>query len=100
MSIWVTLWSTVVPTDIGVIISKEFKNIETWLLYIQNLPIILKSLKKMKLERGIPAIIAINSASWFPMNSYSGAAKLSNSQSCDSSQKNSSVNVRNKNYIF
>lgn len=75
-----TLWSTVVLTDAGEIISKEFKNIERWLLHIQSLPVILKSLKKIKLERGIPAIVAISTVSWFPMNSYSGAEKSSNSQ--------------------
>lgn len=74
-SIWVTLWSTVVVTEIGEVISKEFANVDKWLKHIQSLPAIQKSLKKIKLERGVQAIISINAASWFPLNSYTGAGK-------------------------
>lgn len=75
-SIWVTLWSTVAITDTEVI-SKEFANIDKWLKHIQGLPTIQKSLKKVKLERGIPAIVAMSASSWFPLNSYTGPGKSS-----------------------
>jgi hypothetical protein len=42
----------------------------------------------MKLKRGIEAIVSMNAASWFPLNSYTGAEKscivpAAKSVSCD-----------------
>ncbi|KAL7301642.1 hypothetical protein TKK_0005649 [Trichogramma kaykai] len=74
-SIWVTLWSTLIPTKIGEVIPQEFPNVNKWLLLIENLPIIQQSLKKVTLERGLPAIVAVNAVSWYPINSYSGSEK-------------------------
>ncbi|KAJ8672750.1 hypothetical protein QAD02_004010 [Eretmocerus hayati] len=74
-SIWVTLWSTIVVTEIGEVISKEFPNIDRWFKHIENLPLIQKSLKKLELKRGIQAIVSLSETSWFPLNSYTGVGK-------------------------
>ncbi|XP_011500338.1 PREDICTED: methionine--tRNA ligase, cytoplasmic [Ceratosolen solmsi marchali] len=87
-SIWVTLWSTVVVTDMGEVIRKEFPNVDRWLKHIESLPIIKKCLEKMNLERGIQAIMSMNAASWFPLNSYTGVA---NSQIISAEKNNNNL---------
>ncbi|XP_014220044.1 methionine--tRNA ligase, cytoplasmic [Copidosoma floridanum] len=87
-TIWVTLWSTLVTTEIGEIISKEFSNLSKWLKSIESLPEITKSLEKVQLERGIQAIVAISAAAWYPLNLYTGAEKLSNAQAPAAHEKN------------
>ncbi|XP_076178929.1 methionyl-tRNA synthetase 1 [Ptiloglossa arizonensis] len=66
--IWVTIWSTVLITEVGQELSKDYSSIKTWLSDIELLPVIQDSIKEYKFERGIKAILSIQSASWFPVN--------------------------------
>ncbi|KAG7204594.1 hypothetical protein KM043_005013 [Ampulex compressa] len=68
-AIWVSIWSTLLLTEIGKEICKEYQDISDWLENIETLPVIQDSLKLYKFERGLKAISSIQSASWFPSNS-------------------------------
>lgn len=68
-SIWVSIWSTIMVTDIGNEILKEYVYLKDWLKNIELLPIIQDSLKMFSLERGLKAITSIQAGSWFPVNS-------------------------------
>ncbi|XP_076618591.1 methionyl-tRNA synthetase 1 [Colletes latitarsis] len=64
--IWVTIWSTVLITEVGQELCKEYLAIKNWLSNIELLPVIQDSLKEYKFERGIKAILSIQAACWFP----------------------------------
>ncbi|CAK9805078.1 Methionine--tRNA ligase, cytoplasmic [Anthophora plagiata] len=66
--IWITIWSTILVTDIGNELCKEYASIKDWLSNIELLPIIQDSLKEYKFERGLKAILSIQAVSWFPAN--------------------------------
>ncbi|XP_053976451.1 methionine--tRNA ligase, cytoplasmic [Hylaeus volcanicus] len=66
--IWVTIWSTVLVTEVGQELCKEYSSIKKWLSYIELLPVIQDCLKEYKFERGIKAILSIQAAFWFPVN--------------------------------
>ncbi|XP_076293983.1 methionine--tRNA ligase, cytoplasmic-like [Lasioglossum baleicum] len=66
--IWVTIWSTVLVTEIGQELSKEYPSVKSWLSNIELLPIIQNSLKEYKFERGVKAILNMQASSWFPGN--------------------------------
>lgn len=66
--IWVTIWSTVLVTEIGAEMCKEYPCVNKWLTKIELLPVIQESLKEFKLERGLKAILSIQAGSWFPVN--------------------------------
>ena len=65
--IWVTVWSTVLVTEIGKELCKEYLFLKDWLANIELLPIIQDSIKEYKFERGLRAIVSIQAASWFPV---------------------------------
>nr|XP_003702412.1 PREDICTED: methionine--tRNA ligase, cytoplasmic [Megachile rotundata]XP_012138592.1 PREDICTED: methionine--tRNA ligase, cytoplasmic [Megachile rotundata] len=65
--IWVTVWSTVLVTEIEKELSKEYVCLKNWLINIELLPIIQDSIKEYKFERGVKAILSIQAASWFPV---------------------------------
>ncbi|KOC69527.1 Methionine--tRNA ligase, cytoplasmic [Habropoda laboriosa] len=66
--IWVTIWSTILVTDIGNELCKEYVSIKNWLSNIELLPIIQNSLKEYKFQRGLKAILSVQAVSWFPAN--------------------------------
>ncbi|CAL7944853.1 unnamed protein product [Xylocopa violacea] len=66
--IWVTVWSTVLVTEIGNELCKEYLSIKEWLSSIELLPLIQDSIKEYKFERGLKAILSIQAVSWFPVN--------------------------------
>ncbi|XP_076302634.1 methionyl-tRNA synthetase 1 [Lasioglossum baleicum] len=66
--IWVTLWSTILVTEIGNELCKEYLSIKDWLSNIEILPVIQDAIKEYKFERGLKAIFSIQAASWFPVN--------------------------------
>ncbi|CAL1678010.1 unnamed protein product [Lasius platythorax] len=79
ISIWVSLWSTILLADMKDNISKDLPNVSNWLVNIEKQPVIQESIKEFNLERGTKAIASIEAASWFPVNTTS-----SNSQRCES----------------
>ncbi|OAD60119.1 Methionine--tRNA ligase, cytoplasmic [Eufriesea mexicana] len=66
--IWVTLWSTILVTEIGNELCKEYLSIKDWLSNIEILPVIQDAIKEYKFERGLKAIFSIQAVSWFPIN--------------------------------
>ncbi|XP_076249533.1 methionyl-tRNA synthetase 1 [Calliopsis andreniformis] len=66
--VWVTIWSTVLVTEIGKELCKEYPCLSNWLSDIELLPIIQDSLKEYKFERGAKAVLSIQAVSWFPVN--------------------------------
>lgn len=66
--IWVTLWSTIMVTEIGNELNKEYLSIKNWLSNIELLTVIQDSIKEYSFERGLKAILSIQAASWFPVN--------------------------------
>lgn len=66
--IWVTLWSTVLVTEIGNELCREYQHINNWISNIESHPIIQDSIKEYKFERGLKAISSIQAVSWFPIN--------------------------------
>ncbi|XP_070163017.1 methionine--tRNA ligase, cytoplasmic [Polyergus mexicanus] len=83
ISIWVSLWSTILLADIKDDISKDLVNVSNWLVNIEKLPIIQESIKEFSLERGAKAIASIEAASWFPVNIISSNLQLCESISSD-----------------
>ncbi|XP_012534645.1 methionine--tRNA ligase, cytoplasmic [Monomorium pharaonis] len=75
ISIWVSLWSTVLITDTDMInnIAQDLPNVNSWLTNIYKQSVIQQSIeesvKMFKFERGAKAIASIEAASWFPVNS-------------------------------
>ncbi|XP_033314964.1 methionyl-tRNA synthetase 1 isoform X1 [Bombus vancouverensis nearcticus] len=69
--IWVTLWSTVMVTEIGNELNKEYLSIKNWISSIELLPVIQDSIEEYKFERGSKAIFSIQAVSWFPVNTSS-----------------------------
>ncbi|KAI4504802.1 hypothetical protein M0802_000352 [Mischocyttarus mexicanus] len=77
-SIWVSIWSTVMVTEISNEILKEYVYLSDWLKNIELLPIIQDSLKVFSLERGLKAINSIQAGSWFPINSTKSCKSTTN----------------------
>ncbi|XP_043674180.1 methionine--tRNA ligase, cytoplasmic [Vespula pensylvanica] len=77
-SIWVSIWSTIIVTNIGNEILKEYIYLSDWLKNIELLPIIQDSLKVFSLERGLKAITSIQAGSWFPVNSTKSCKSTTN----------------------
>ncbi|XP_011175606.1 methionine--tRNA ligase, cytoplasmic [Solenopsis invicta] len=79
ISIWVSLWSTILVTDIDMAndITQNLPNVNSWLTNIYNQSVIQQSIeestKMFKFERGGKAIASIEVASWFPVNSVSSS---------------------------
>ncbi|KAL6441398.1 hypothetical protein ACFW04_003548 [Cataglyphis niger] len=68
ISIWVSLWSTILLADIKDDIFKDLTNVSNWLVNIEKQLVIQESIKEFPLERGAKAIASIEAASWFPVN--------------------------------
>ncbi|KAM0727676.1 Methionine--tRNA ligase, cytoplasmic [Formica fusca] len=83
ISIWVSLWSTILLADIKDDISKDLVNVSNWLVNIEKQPVIQESIKEFPLERGAKAIASIEAASWFPVNIISSNSQLRESVSSD-----------------
>ncbi|XP_050446972.1 methionine--tRNA ligase, cytoplasmic [Cataglyphis hispanica] len=83
ISIWVSLWSTILLTDIKDDISKDLTNVSNWLVNIEKQLVIQESIKEFPLERGAKAIASIEAASWFPVNIASSSSQLRESVSSD-----------------
>ncbi|XP_029666465.1 methionine--tRNA ligase, cytoplasmic [Formica exsecta] len=83
ISIWVSLWSTILLADIKDDISKDLVNVSNWLVNIEKLPVIQESIKEFPLERGAKAIASIEAASWFPVNIISSNSQFRESVSSD-----------------
>lgn len=75
ISIWTSVWSTIILTPVGKEITKDFPNVDRWIVDIEQLPIVKKSIDEFKIERGIKAISSIQAVTWFPLNSYTGGRK-------------------------
>lgn len=86
ISIWVSLWGTVLLEDVKDNIAKELPNLYNWFINIEKQSIIQESLKEFNLERGAKAIASIEAASWFPVNAVSNS-RLNEAVSSDASPK-------------
>lgn len=40
VSIWTSLWSTIISTPVGQEIAKDFPNVDRWITHIEQLPIV------------------------------------------------------------
>ncbi|XP_019884194.1 methionine--tRNA ligase, cytoplasmic isoform X1 [Camponotus floridanus] len=83
ISIWVSLWSTILLPDIRNDISKDLSNVNNWLINIEKQPVIQESIKEFNLERGARAIASIEAVSWFPVNATSNNSQLCKPVSSD-----------------
>ncbi|KMQ99403.1 methionyl-trna cytoplasmic [Lasius niger] len=83
ISIWVSLWSTILLADMKDNISKDLPNVSNWLVNIEKQPVIQESIKEFNLERGTKAIASIEAASWFPVNTTSSSSQRCESVSSD-----------------
>lgn len=83
ISIWVSLWSTILLADVKNDISKDLPNVSNWLINIEKQPVIQESIKEFILERGTKAITSIQAASWFAVNATSNSSQLRESVSSD-----------------
>ncbi|XP_067213985.1 methionine--tRNA ligase, cytoplasmic [Linepithema humile] len=68
ISIWVSLWSTILLADVKDDISKDLPNVYSWLVNMEKQTLIQESIKEFNFERGVKAIASIEAASWFPIN--------------------------------
>ncbi|XP_014475977.1 PREDICTED: methionine--tRNA ligase, cytoplasmic isoform X2 [Dinoponera quadriceps] len=72
ISIWVSLWSTLLFAECKDI-SAQLLNIVHWLTNMEQQPVIQESIKEFDLVRGAKAIASIEAASWFPVNAVTNA---------------------------
>ncbi|XP_077270556.1 methionyl-tRNA synthetase 1 isoform X1 [Temnothorax americanus] len=97
ISIWVSLWSTILVTDIANNIAKDLPNLDSWLANIQKQSVIQQSIKEsiemFNLERGAKAIASIEAASWFPVNTASNSQVHESVPSDISSTKEKEVEI-------
>ncbi|XP_072745898.1 methionine--tRNA ligase, cytoplasmic [Anoplolepis gracilipes] len=85
ISIWVSLWSTILLATMKDDISKDLPNVNNWLVNIEKQPVIQESIKEFNLERGPRAIASIEATSWFPVNATSSSSQLCESVPNDTS---------------
>ncbi|KAH0955052.1 hypothetical protein HN011_005185 [Eciton burchellii] len=92
ISIWVSLWSTILLEDVKENVSKDLPNLYNWLAQIEKHSIIQESIKEFKLERGAKAIASIEATSWFPANAVPNS-RINESVSNDVNSKEKDTEV-------